>query len=292
MSVQNICLIRQSKDLKILEESDMSGDGIFYNINHEEKSLVVMIIGPPDTPYEGGFYFFNIRLGEKYPFKPPKVEFMTGDGKTRLNPNLYNTGKVCLSILGTWSGPSWTTCMTITTVLLALVTVLNENPIQNEPGYENDIGYRCKEYNRFIQHENIRLAVIKNMEDNEKYIDYFRPIMKSYIEKNIKSYFKTVNNIATFPKTLSSNIYCCHHLNDYQIFNDFFKKIDGYTEILEFTPDYKSPNKEKTQKVKKKCPSQKSSNFNVGHILKSENDGLEYIVKLQSNGIKRWVINK
>ena len=26
-------------------------------------------------------------------------------GKVRFNPNLYNDGKVCLSILGTWAGP-------------------------------------------------------------------------------------------------------------------------------------------------------------------------------------------
>jgi hypothetical protein len=25
----------------------------------------------------------------------------------RLNPNLYHDGKVCLSLLGTWSGPGW-----------------------------------------------------------------------------------------------------------------------------------------------------------------------------------------
>lgn len=284
MSLQNICLIRQSKDLKILEESDMSSDGIYYNINHQDKTLVVMIIGPSGTPYEGGFYFFNIRLGEKYPFKPPKVEFMTGDGKSRLNPNLYTTGKVCLSILGTWSGPGWTTCMTITTVLLALVTVLNENPIQNEPGYENDMGYRCKEYNRFIQHENIRLAIIKNMEDTDQYIDYFRPIMNSYLEKNIDVYIKSVKLIETFPKSLSSNIYCCHQHNDFNLFNDYFKKINGYNDLI-------NNNVQKT-KVKRKCPSKKSKEFNVGFILKSENDGLDYIVKLQSNGIKRWVIYK
>jgi hypothetical protein len=28
----------------------------------------------------------------------------TGGGSVRFNPNLYNCGKVCLSLLGTWSG--------------------------------------------------------------------------------------------------------------------------------------------------------------------------------------------
>jgi hypothetical protein len=30
----------------------------------------------------------------------------TGGGRCRFNPNLYAGGKVCLSILGTWSGES------------------------------------------------------------------------------------------------------------------------------------------------------------------------------------------
>ena len=37
-----------------------------------------------------------------------QVQFLTtGGGKVRFNPNLYECGKVCLSLLGTWSGPSW-----------------------------------------------------------------------------------------------------------------------------------------------------------------------------------------
>ena len=37
-----------------------------------------------------------------------QVQFLTtGGGRVRFNPNLYACGKVCLSLLGTWSGPSW-----------------------------------------------------------------------------------------------------------------------------------------------------------------------------------------
>ncbi len=64
-----------------------------------------IIMGPEDTPYEGGCFIFDIMCGPSYPSAAPKVLlFTTGGGSVRFNPNLYNCGKVCLSLLGTWSG--------------------------------------------------------------------------------------------------------------------------------------------------------------------------------------------
>lgn len=60
-----------------------------------------LITGPFDTPYEGGFFYFLIRCPPDYPIRPPRVKLMTtGDGRVRFNPNLYRSGKVCLSIIG------------------------------------------------------------------------------------------------------------------------------------------------------------------------------------------------
>ena len=62
-----------------------------------------MIIGP-DTPYEGGFYFFDINFT---PFNIQcnllKLQFCTLNPYVRFNLNLYKCGK-SLPILGTWSG--------------------------------------------------------------------------------------------------------------------------------------------------------------------------------------------
>jgi len=65
------------------------------------NQLHALIIGPFDTPYEGGFFYFYIRCPPDYPIRPPRVRLMsTGGGRVRFNPNLYKNGKVCLSILG------------------------------------------------------------------------------------------------------------------------------------------------------------------------------------------------
>jgi len=62
-------------------------------------------------------------------------------GGLRLNPNLYKTGYVCLSLLNTWSGnknQKWTPG--VSTMLQVLVSIqgliLNAKPYFNEPGYE------------------------------------------------------------------------------------------------------------------------------------------------------------
>ena len=84
------------------------------------------------TPYEFGMYLFSVKIPDDYPFQPPKVKHLTTDGVFRTNPNLYANGKVCLSILGTWSGPGWTQILTLRTMLLSIQTLFCEDPLQNE----------------------------------------------------------------------------------------------------------------------------------------------------------------
>jgi baculoviral IAP repeat-containing protein 6 len=64
-----------------------------------------IITGPEETPYAGGCFIFDLYCPTKYPQTAPKVLLQTtGNGSVRFNPNLYNCGKVCLSLLGTWQG--------------------------------------------------------------------------------------------------------------------------------------------------------------------------------------------
>jgi ubiquitin-conjugating enzyme E2 Z len=64
----------------------------------DESDLLLwhaLIIGPEDSPYAHGFFYFVIRCRPDYPFSPPMVKLMTtGGGTVRFNPNLYKNGKV------------------------------------------------------------------------------------------------------------------------------------------------------------------------------------------------------
>lgn len=65
------------------------------------KFVHTIIVGPEGTPYEGGFFYFVIKFPNDYPIQPPKVRLMTTNaGTVRFNPNFYNSGKICVSVLG------------------------------------------------------------------------------------------------------------------------------------------------------------------------------------------------
>ena len=91
-----------------------------------------LIIGTENTVYEHGFYLFKFEFPINYPISPPKVLFYPNDRKTRYNPNLYRNGKVCLSLLNTWTGEQWTACQSIRSILLTLISILNDKPLLNE----------------------------------------------------------------------------------------------------------------------------------------------------------------
>ena len=139
-----------------------------------------LLIGRPDTPYFGGFYFFDITFPTDYPFSPIKVQTLTQDGHTRFNPNLYIQGKVCLSILNTWhDGPQWSGVQTLESVLLAILSdVLCANPLENEPAYARcGATAEAQMYNRLIWYANLQTAIYGHLLGEQPYSTPFRSIM-------------------------------------------------------------------------------------------------------------------
>lgn len=104
-----------------------------------------LISGPKDTPYENGLFEFHAHFPSDYPNSVPAVLLhTTGNGKVRFNPNLYDSGKVCLSILGTWSGQEGEKWNAKTSTFLQVMVsiqslILVEQPYFNEPGWEREM---------------------------------------------------------------------------------------------------------------------------------------------------------
>lgn len=118
--------------------------GVWVRAFEDRMDLMsVMIEGPKNTPYEDGMFFFDIQLGKDFPKNPPLCHYISYCSD-RLNPNLYEDGKVCVSLLGTWSGRDtevWGPNSTLLQVIVSIQgLILVAEPYFNEAGYEKQKG--------------------------------------------------------------------------------------------------------------------------------------------------------
>ena len=130
---------RITKEHKILSSS--LPDGIFVRTWDTRLDLLrVLIVGARNTPYELAPFVMDFHLSEQFPKLPPDAFFHSWTGGIgRINPNLYEDGKICLSLLGTWPGderneswnPQGSSMLQIIVSLLGLVLV--KEPYYSEP---------------------------------------------------------------------------------------------------------------------------------------------------------------
>jgi ubiquitin-protein ligase len=69
---------RLLKDVKQILKNPLTENGIYYI--HDDTDMLkgyALIIGPSDTPYFGGNYFFELNYPADYPHSPPKVKYWT-----------------------------------------------------------------------------------------------------------------------------------------------------------------------------------------------------------------------
>jgi len=195
---RNKRIINEIKELNdsssILEEN-----GIYYHYDESNINIVyALLVGPNNTPYEKGFYFFKFEYPLNYPMVPPIAKYYTQGTlinpskckyEVRFNPNLYTCGKVCLSMLNTWSGPGWVPTNTINNVLIAIqALVLNDYPLVNEPGYENVDKKELMKYNNIIEYANIKISVLNMINDTPIEFICFKDKLNELFIKNIEYY--------------------------------------------------------------------------------------------------------
>ncbi|KAL8268197.1 hypothetical protein R6Q59_001995 [Mikania micrantha] len=161
---------------------------IYVRVFEERMDLLrAAVVGAPGTPYHDCLFFFDIFLPPEYPNEPPMVHYDSGG--LRVNPNLYESGRVCLSLLKTWTGTGTETWnpngSTILQVLLSLqALVLNKNPYFNEAGYDQQVGSPEGEKNSGSYNENAFLMSCKSM----LYIlrkppKHFEPLVEEHFSK-------------------------------------------------------------------------------------------------------------
>jgi ubiquitin-conjugating enzyme E2 Z len=188
---------RLLSDVKQIIKNPLSENGIYYV--HDDTDMLkgyALIIGPEDTPYFGGYYFFEFKFPNDYPHSPPRVTYCTNGNNIRFNPNLYKCGKVCVSLLNTWTGEQWTSCQTISTVLLTLCTLLCKNPLLNEPGV-NEKHRELDNYTKIIEYSNIDIAICDIMNKKNglllSFFEHFDETINDNFIKNADKILEFIN---------------------------------------------------------------------------------------------------
>jgi len=141
--------------------------GIVVKGFEERLDLFSAVIhGPRNTPYEGGLFFFDFQLPAEYPAAPPAAHYISFCSD-RLNPNLYEDGKVCVSLLGTWQGRGSETWSAGSNLLQLLVSIqgliLVREPYFNEAGYEKQKGAQQGSENSRMYNEMAVLKLVQSM---------------------------------------------------------------------------------------------------------------------------------
>ena len=139
-------LRRIRKEYRILETS--LPDGVWIRSWMDRLDILrVLILGPRDTPYSEAPFVIDFQFGHNFPNSPPEAYFHSWtNGMGRINPNLYEDGKICLSLLGTWPGDSkdegWSSPRSsmLQVVVSLMALVLNNAPYFNEAGFDALIG--------------------------------------------------------------------------------------------------------------------------------------------------------
>eukprot|EP00128_Syssomonas_multiformis_P010627 Colp12_sorted_trinity150504_noHs@2040 len=130
MAVESSALLLR-KQLNELNKHPVEGFSAGLKDDSDMYRWEVMIIGPPDTLYEGGFFKAELTFPVEYPLRPPKMKFIT----EIWHPNVHTNGDVCISILHEpgedkygyeKASERWLPIHTVETIMLSVISMLSD----------------------------------------------------------------------------------------------------------------------------------------------------------------------
>jgi ubiquitin-conjugating enzyme E2 Z len=225
-------LKRVISDITELVKHPLHDNGIYYE--HDEENMLngyVLIIPQGDSPYQHGYYFFTVEFPTNYPYSPPKMKYLTNNGHTRFHPNLYRNGKVCLSLLNTWRGDKWTSCNTLSSILLHLATLFTDNPLLHEPGITESHS-DLDNYSTAIEYDNLDTALYRVVTKSLYFNglgERFRDIIEETYAKNKEAILEKVESKEQMSRYVNVPFYKMEEYIDYK---NLYLKLKEYNASL------------------------------------------------------------
>jgi ubiquitin-conjugating enzyme E2 D/E len=144
-------IIKEYKDITTSDECIKNGITLKLKKNNDYTKWEAYIFGPTKSPYEDGKFLLDISIPSDYPFKPPKIKFIT----RIFHPNINSTGEICIDTLKN----NWSPSLTLDKVLLSIIALL-DNPNPDDPLDAEAASLYKNDRNKY--NEKIRNMIKKN----------------------------------------------------------------------------------------------------------------------------------
>lgn len=113
------------------EAKNPDADVQLFPIDGNLNNWRAIVMGPVDTPFEGGHFELDIVVPSSYPLMPPAIRFNT----KLFHPNVHpKTGEICLDILKNAWSPAWTLQSTCRAIIVLLSDAEPESPLNCDAG--------------------------------------------------------------------------------------------------------------------------------------------------------------
>lgn len=118
-------IMKELRDIKLAEKNKISQEDKILTISPVDDTDIYTwrgrICPPKGSNYHGGYFYLDIKFPTDYPFKPPRIRFLT----RIFHPNINTNGTICLDILS----EKWSPALTISKVMMSICSWLDDpNP--------------------------------------------------------------------------------------------------------------------------------------------------------------------
>lgn len=119
--------------------------------------------------------------------------------------------------------------MHIGSVLISIQSLLDNNPIHYEPGFEKEFGELNDKYNEIVKYDTFKNLILNNFNNIPDEYEYFTDIINSHILKNKKNIIDQLELLSKEKDSVfktDCNIYSIYSLNiNYPELLNKFKQI-------------------------------------------------------------------